>query len=307
MSDHNRPWFKLYPRDLLTDEKVQAFDLEQLGAYIKLLCVMWKASDVRIPNDKKALMNILGVTHKKFSRIWKTLMPGNYKKQIFKIEKDEYGDEWLYSKRLEIELNEVLELSQIRREVGMKGGRPKKQLHNQLQSNCITKTKAKRKQTITDTDTDTEKRIDLSKDKSGLLPSEAADADVIPFSIPSKKTSGHFSSKVGGHFKTIKASCDAIQKLPQKNGHRFNPYQWVQKHVNEKRHPGAIAETIKALSDPGIFSGIREGPFKYANSILATKNQNWNEKEAIDIHDEFKRMTIPELQRLTAGIMKEMG
>lgn len=153
-----------------------------------------------------------------------------------------------------------------------------------------------------------EQNRDLSskEDKSKQPPSEAADADTISSNTidDSKKESGHFRSMVGSHFKVIKESCEAILKLPQKRNSQFNPYQFVQKHVNEGRHPGAIAETLKAMSVPKNFKGIKGDPFAYGNSILKTKNQNWNEKETIKIHEELKQISIPELKELTEGMLK---
>lgn len=144
------------------------------------------------------------------------------------------------------------------------------------------------------------------KNDLSIIIDKSANADIIPFNIP-KKTKGdskHFSAKVGDYFKSIKTSCETCWKFPHKNGFKFNPYQWIQDHTNKGYHPGAMDETMKAMADPKVFNGITGDPYPYANSILKTKNQNWNEAEAVKIHEGFKKMTIPALEKLTAGMLK---
>lgn len=153
-----------------------------------------------------------------------------------------------------------------------------------------------------DTDSDTDSvYLDLSKDKSAT---DTADLSSKPPGLQSKRPK-HFTAKVGTFFKSIKSSCEKIQTLPQ-NGREFNPFQFVQHHCNNRAHPGAIDETLKALADHKIWSGIRGDPWGYANSIIKTKTQNWNEKEAIEIHERFKKLTIKELEVLTSGMFQRI-
>ena|GEM_PF-3990006 len=129
-------------------------------------------------------------------------------------------------------------------------------------------------------------------------PSEAADAD-LPFEIPDIKKSKHFSTQVGEYFKSIKSSCEKILKLTPKEGRPFNPYQWVQKNVNSRGHPGAIEESLKGLI---LQWNDIDKPWSYVEAIMKTKNGNWNEKEALKIHEKLKNMKAPDLKKLTQGM-----
>jgi hypothetical protein len=120
----------------------------------------------------------------------------------------------------------------------------------------------------------------------------------------SLSSSNHFSQKVGSFFESIKKSCDQIQKLSiPKNGKSFNPYQWTQKKVNEKKHPGAIDKSLRGIID--LWETI-DKPWAYIDKIMITENQNWNEKDSIKIHEEFKKMKPDILNTLTYGILKEI-
>jgi len=144
---------------------------------------------------------------------------------------------------------------------------------------------------LPDNDTD----IDSSKEESG------------PPRGRSGRSNNHFSNHAGEHFKAIKTACQSITALPKKNGGRpFNPYQWVQKQINEQKHPGAIAQVLTDISKPKTWGGIRDGPWAYANAIMKSVNQNWNEKEAIAIHEKFKSMSVKELSGITHGVLKSI-
>jgi len=128
--------------------------------------------------------------------------------------------------------------------------------------------------------------------------------------IPKNKRTGfacHFEKSVGDFFEKIKANCEIVSKLKTRKGKTLNLFMWVQDQCNKKKHPGAIWEVTEALADKKTFYGIEKWPYAYANSILKTKNQNWNEKEAIIIHEKFKNMQVPdELRKLTYGLLQEI-
>ena len=117
-------------------------------------------------------------------------------------------------------------------------------------------------------------------------------------------TGGHFSDQVGSYAEPIIRNRREILKLPQKHkGQRFNPFQWVQFQTNEKKHPGAILETVEALANPKYWNGIRGGPWEYATKIIKTKNGNWNERDHIAESKKFKQIWIsPEIQKLIKDI-----
>jgi len=127
-----------------------------------------------------------------------------------------------------------------------------------------------------ETETETETETDKSQKPA---PSGRPSAD---FSGNENK---HFSVRVGEYFKSIEAHCKTISSLPQKKGRTYNPYQWVQKRVNAKSHPGAINETLEALA---AYWAQIENPAGYAESIMKTKNQNWNEREVLEHAAEIK-------------------
>ena len=110
--------------------------------------------------------------------------------------------------------------------------------------------------------------------------------------------------KADDYLPEIVDRCRRIQKLPKKPGRPFNPFQWVQEQVNNRGHPGAINETLAALID---YWATTKTPYGYANNIFKTKNGNWHEKEAIRDHEEIKAriqelLSAPQIRDLVAGI-----
>jgi len=135
---------------------------------------------------------------------------------------------------------------------------------------------------------------DPSSDPSNNPPSEkqALQSSSLLLSLSKDKQdpSCHFSLKMNEHFENTLAYCKKIEKMVNQFHHvgkTFNPYQWVQEKVNKDFHPGAIAETLCSMEDGHIFNSIKV-PYAYANKILATKNGNWNEKDAIAKHEDVK-------------------
>ena len=122
----------------------------------------------------------------------------------------------------------------------------------------------------------------------------------------SPQKSNHYEEKVGEFFNSIYVSCETISKYPQKPGRPFNPHQWVQEKCNNKYHPGAIDEVMAALAKKTTWDGIENHPYGYGNSILKTKAQNWNEKEAVAIHEAMKKWDPKEFADLTRNILKVM-
>lgn len=104
------PWFKLFPRDFLTDSKVKLLSREHRSILLDLWC--YCAMDGSIPNDAEALSRILGES---ISTTKKTLE----KLRVFFIEED--GK--LYSKRLRGESEAYEEKCKRLRESASKGGR----------------------------------------------------------------------------------------------------------------------------------------------------------------------------------------
>jgi len=328
------PSFPLYVRDVLSDTELQMSDEITRGIWLNFLCHMWGAKERgKLEGTVEQMAKLGNTTIEKFVVFMSDAVEFEF--CDFEFVDSAFEEKFINSagrfagfckdvtKMSHLMSQEIIVINRrmYRVEKKRKSDRERKRRSREFKKSRSMSRKCHSDVTAekgTPSSSSSSSVLDLSKDKSEIgphkvaddkPPPEAADADAIPFNIPGKKESSsrHFSVKVGEHFKSIKSSCDAIRKLPQKNGHKFNPYQFVQKHVNDKRHPGAIADTITAMSDPDVFSGIRGDPFAYGNSILKTKNQNWNEKEAILIHEELKKITIPELEQLTHGMLKEIG
>ena len=71
MSDRS-PAFQYYPKDLLSDAKVQMMTLEAVGAYWKLISFLWVEGGT-LPKDHVKLSKLLGVSEDVFSRLWEQI------------------------------------------------------------------------------------------------------------------------------------------------------------------------------------------------------------------------------------------
>jgi hypothetical protein len=113
--------------------------------------------------------------------------------------------------------------------------------------------------------------------------------------------------KAGGkdtaeYFKAINLACEEILDLPAKKK-AFNPYQWAQVQIKNHAHPGAVAGSLRGLI---MFWRTADSPWSYGDTILKTKNGNFNEAEAIKIHEEMKSLKPKELEVLTHGLFKNV-
>jgi len=98
----------------------------------------------------------------------------------------------------------------------------------------------------------------------------------------------HFSNFSGKYFEPLLKNCRGILVLPSKNGGRpFNPFEFVQKCINDGKHPGAINEVLEILINR--WSSIEKGPYNYATTILKTTDGNWHERDRIVDHEAFKK------------------
>ena len=76
--------------------------------------------------------------------------------------------------------------------------------------------------------------------------------------------------------------CQEISKnLPKK---LFNPYQFV--NANKKVHPGAILHTLNRILKEGE---KLDDPWGYAVKILTVEHQNYNEKDAMEQGERYKK------------------
>ena len=73
MAKEPSPAFQFYPREFEGDENVKAMSLEEVGAYVRLLCTCW--TEHSIPDDLDRLARMLKVTRRKMERMWPQLEP----------------------------------------------------------------------------------------------------------------------------------------------------------------------------------------------------------------------------------------
>ena len=283
------PAFQLYAADFYMD--TITWDCDDVGAYFRLL--MWSWVNGPLPDDKEKLCKIAGKTKQKFKKNWSILSQ--------KFSQD--GTGCLINLRLERTRERQAKYLKKQAEYGKLGA--EKRWGSDSNPNGDPNS---------DPMATPHKKNGPSSSSSPSFNSELpignpAVADELPYQMPVKKVgeSQHFSVKVGDHFESIKKHCAISVKLKTQNGKGWNPYQWVQEKTNKGLHPGAIDETIQAMADPKIFHGIEGEPYPYANTILKTKNQNWNERDAVKIHKQFKKMTGEELSVLTNGMIKKIG
>ncbi|MBI9093116.1 MAG: hypothetical protein JEZ12_28225 [Desulfobacterium sp.] len=133
-----------------------------------------------------------------------------------------------------------------------------------------------------------------NKNNPGETPGNVSDSEKDV--KPKKLTEG-----AEAYFRNINQACRAICKLPRKR-RMFNPYKWAQEQISKNRHPGAIGESLEGLIKFWDTTGT---PWSYATSILTTKNGNWNEAEAIQIHETLKNLKPGILEELIHGLFDD--
>lgn len=67
------PYMRLWVDDLMSDPDVYGMSVDEFGAYLKLLCVAWRKGS--IPSDEAAAAKAIGVTPRRFARLWETVGP----------------------------------------------------------------------------------------------------------------------------------------------------------------------------------------------------------------------------------------
>ncbi len=72
MREH-APAFQFYPKDFLTDTNVVVMTLQELGAYIRLLCLCWL--DRSLPTDMETLARLCRVSPACMTKLWPALAP----------------------------------------------------------------------------------------------------------------------------------------------------------------------------------------------------------------------------------------
>jgi hypothetical protein len=107
---------------------------------------------------------------------------------------------------------------------------------------------------------------------------------VISFKkIPSK----HFRQRLENILVEIRQACETIQALPVKEK-TFNPFQAVQKAVNEGKHPDAILSVLRQMANEWD-SGKLRIPWAWWSAVLTKNSRNLWEKENAIQAESFKQ------------------
>lgn len=120
----NTPAFQFYPADFMGG--VAFLDEEQTGVYIKLLCCLWIHGN-SIPDDLGKLARAASIPPPVIEKVWPSI------KDKFIIESGNV---------MHARFARMMEISEIRRESGINGGRPKKQTESKTKSKSESKSKA---------------------------------------------------------------------------------------------------------------------------------------------------------------------
>lgn len=109
-----------------------------------------------------------------------------------------------------------------------------------------------------------------------------------------KSPSKHFRERLEHVMAGIRKACETIVSLPPKE-RPFNPYQAVQKAVNDGMHPNAILDVLTDMAG-GWDSGKIKNPWAWWKFVLLKNSRNLWEKENAIQAESFKQ-AIADLAR----------
>lgn len=131
------------------------------------------------------------------------------------------------------------------------------------------------------------------QDKSGAMkaPEKGAADQAQSGQVKTSAGAAEFMKTAAGQkqFKAVKGGTEDANKAINRfcdelEGHdtgRFNPRQFAQKAIRDKKHPGAVADTLKILLDRFKIGGPPADCWSFAESILRVKSQNYHEAEGM--------------------------
>ena len=115
------------------------------------------------------------------------------------------------------------------------------------------------------------------RDKSGQMTMSAGATEFMKTAAGQKQ-----SKKVkGGTEQANEAINRFCNELEGYDTGRFNPQQFAQKAIRDKKHPGAVADTLKILLDRYKIGGPPADCWSFVESILRIKSQNYHEAEGM--------------------------
>lgn len=159
MSSGCRPWYKWWPKDFQSDEKVRALSPMAELIYRRVLDTMWESSECRLPNDIRFLHRVAAkeLSFEEFKDLWTEIQyPG------FEILK--FNEKFVWSKRLREQFVECMEKSEKAKDSAEKRWGKKA---NAMRTQC-----EGRQNCDADTDTDTDIKKNIDKKKATQIPSD---------------------------------------------------------------------------------------------------------------------------------------
>jgi hypothetical protein len=77
LAKEKSPAFQFYPKDFLTDERVQLMSHTERGIYVTLLCLCWLEGS--LPADVNQLAKLVSLPAPRFMRLWNTSLHACFK------------------------------------------------------------------------------------------------------------------------------------------------------------------------------------------------------------------------------------
>ncbi len=167
------PSFQFYPTDFLSDKNVILMSAEEVGAYIRLLCVCWIEGD--LSEDITELALIAKVTGKRFTQIWEKRI-----KVCFSYDDKKHK---FFHKRLREEIKKQKAFRQKKSDAGKESGRKRRE-NKELGSEQVfdsVQTKREQKRTLQSSSSSSDVSIETSLNPNG-------ETEVIPVNPEAHKT-----------------------------------------------------------------------------------------------------------------------
>jgi hypothetical protein len=145
MSSDDRPWYRWFPKEFMSDEKVQSLSPVAEVVYRRALDVMWQANALQLPCNciKLAYAIGKGLDKKQFEDAWAEIQFQGF--ELFKT--SECGN-WIYSERLRKEKEHVDSIRKIRSDSAKKRWSSKSNANayaNAMQKECESESDIKEK------------------------------------------------------------------------------------------------------------------------------------------------------------------
>ena len=116
-------------------------------------------------------------------------------------------------------------------------------------------------------------------------------------------TADFFKDKNNQYFNSIERSCKMLSNMEDIKG--FNPFAFVNKHIKDKAHPGAVDYTLQQMV---LYWEKINNPWKYSTNIMSKENGNFYERDHISDYEIVKKKLVefldntPEIANLIGGI-----